>query len=293
MPAALPVAAAAPLAPLLDGPPVPARVAVTGRWAAYLVAPPAAPGGPDRVLVIATPDAVVPPCAVVLRAGLTPADLVAVGDDVTVGGGGLRTPAGVLAVRRWWTPPRLPTGTPDAGAVRSAVALLGEPPVPGGPDDARARALLAAAPAAEAVLAGDVTGAVTALTRVIGLGPGSTPSGDDVAAAVLLAGRAVGAPRVDRTAGAVLRAAAGRTTPVSIGLLAEAAAGRAVPPVVGALRALLGAAPVEPAVRRLLAVGSTSGTDLATGLVATVAAAVRRTRPRPSQDLSASLRRSA
>jgi hypothetical protein len=282
--APVPVAAASPLADLLGGPPRAARVVLSGPVAAYVLVD----GG--RMVAVTSPGAVVPPCALVLPAGQDPSDHLPPGSAAEVGGGGLRGRGGALVVRRWWSPASLPTGQVDPAAATGAARLLAAG-APRTASSGRATALGAAGPAAAALVAGDPAGAATRLVAVLGLGPGTTPSGDDVAAGVLLAARATGSdPRVlDRLARSLLEAAASRTTAVSAALLAEAAAGRAAAPVLGLLRALLGRGDVEDCLGRLLAVGSTSGADLATGLVAVARArSARTTTPAPH-----ALRRSA
>ncbi len=57
------------------------------------------------------------------------------------------------------------------------------------------------------------------------------------------------------------------TSALSADLLRHAGEGRAAPPVLGLLDALVGARPVVPALADLLAVGSTSGHDTATGVL--------------------------
>jgi hypothetical protein len=269
--AVLPVAAAATVTDLLTGPPRPARVALVGRLAAYLVLDDGPDGPrPPRVLAVVCPDALVPPSALVLSRGHDPRRLLAPADAVTVGAGGVRTPRARLVVRRWWTPAVLPTGAPDPAAVARVGQLLDGARtalrVP--PGTGRRQALAAALPAARALAAGDGAAAARWLLPVLGLGPGTTPTGDDVAAGVLLGALATRTDpaAVDQLAGALLAAAPERTTAVSAGLLAEAAAGRAPQPVLLAVRALLGGADPDDAVAQLLAVGHTSGADLATGL---------------------------
>jgi len=276
------VAAAGPLADLLTGPLVAARVVASGRFAAHLVVPRPGLAAP-RLVSVVVPGAVVPPCAVVLPDGVDPSVLLPAGTPVHVGDGAVAAPGARLVVGRWWQPGRLPGGAPDPTAVDAASRALAAVLPHADPVTAdlagRARALGVAAPAAAALAAGDPGTGERLLTSVLGLGPGSTPTGDDVAAGVLLAARALeaGTPADrDAVAAGVLRAAATRTGAVSAGLLAEAAAGRASGPVLDLLRALL--APADPAVavdalRRLLEVGHTSGADLATGLLAVAGAA--------------------
>ncbi|MGH3400133.1 MAG: DUF2877 domain-containing protein, partial [Streptosporangiaceae bacterium] len=134
------------------------------------------------------------------------------------------------------------------------------------------------APAALAACcaAGDGPGAVEAARRLIGLGPGLTPSGDDMLAGLLLAlrllgGATAGARAVwlaDQLAATVTRHARERTTPVSAALLHCAARGQGSAEVGRVLRALGGLEPAAAAVARLLAIGHTSGADLAWGLSA-------------------------
>ncbi|MFC7649684.1 DUF2877 domain-containing protein [Streptosporangium lutulentum] len=115
---------------------------------------------------------------------------------------------------------------------------------------------------------------VTAAEQLVGLGPGLTPSGDDVLAGLLVAlrhlGTAAGAGRAvwlaDWLAAAVTFDARGRTTPISATLLHCAARGEASGEVLAVLRGLAGRQSLEPALHRLLQLGHTSGADLACGL---------------------------
>ena len=136
---------------------------------------------------------------------------------------------------------------------------------------------------------------VTAADQLIGLGPGLTPSGDDVLSGLLVALRHLGtATRVSRAvwladwlAAAVTFDARGRTTPISATLLHCAARGEASGEMLAVLRGLAGRQSLEPALHRLLQLGHTSGPDLACGLrigLASVidleAGAIRARRPR-------------
>jgi hypothetical protein len=270
-----PVAAPAPLVSLLSGPVVRGRVASVGRLAAYVVTE------HGDVVGVVRPEAVVPPCAVLLPASLDPRALLRAGEPVSLGQGWLRTGAVGLRVARWWHPRPLPTGAVDRGALARATALMAEQAVGAGGvgsdgDPARAAALAVADPAARVLADGDGEAAGRLLGAVLGLGPGTTPSGDDVACGLLVGARAFGLPPValEAAAAAVLHRAATATTAVSGGLLAEAAAGRAPDPVLRAVDALLGCRDAEAAVTDLLAVGHTSGADLATGLLAAATAAL-------------------
>ncbi|HEY7046546.1 MAG TPA: DUF2877 domain-containing protein [Jatrophihabitantaceae bacterium] len=102
---------------------------------------------------------------------------------------------------------------------------------------------------------------------LLGRGAGLTPEGDDVLAGYLVGAAAYGLPADDLRA-FVHAQASRRTTTLSAALLRHAAAGEAIPQVAGLLDALGGRCPVDRALAALLAVGHTSGTALARGLLA-------------------------
>jgi Protein of unknown function (DUF2877) len=144
---------------------------------------------------------------------------------------------------RWWDPrPRV--GRLDPGAVE------------------RARRI--APLAADAV----ATRGRDDLTALVGLGPGSTPAGDDLLGARLATLRVFGHhAEADRLWAAIDPA---RTSPLSAALLAHAAEGEVAAPVARLLRALGGAGPVEPAVAAVAALGHTSGPWLLRGVLGVV-----------------------
>jgi Protein of unknown function (DUF2877) len=129
-----------------------------------------------------------------------------------------------------------------------------------------------------AVRAGDADAASAALVGMLGLGPGLTPSGDDVVCGIL-AGLIwhVGAdsphgPVVTALAQAVNVAAATGTNRISAALLRHAATGLLYAPALDLGAALLAGDPAavpDPA-RRLLAIGHTSGADLAVGILSAI-----------------------
>ncbi|WP_158562822.1 DUF2877 domain-containing protein [Marinitenerispora sediminis] len=182
-------------------------------------------------------------------------------------------PAGPLSVRvgRWWRPPApRPAGPSREGRAASArgvaelAALLAG--VSGGLPAG------AAAPLATAV--DDPDRAALVCERLLGLGPGLTPSGDDLLCGALLAVRALGGPdRTDVLAAAVRRARSA-TTALSAALLEHAARGEGCPQAVGLVEAVTGHRAVAPALAALRAVGHTSGTDLALGVLAGARAVV-------------------
>lgn len=187
------------------------------------------------------------------------------GDRAFVGSGRVRAGDLDVTVGRWWTPPRpaalvRPEHLP-ARAARLARIL-----------QARRRVLSAAVADRLASLSGALrqrrhTG--TASASLVGLGEGLTPAGDDVLAGVLLALRYLGRPScADRLWATISDQVPRRTTALSATLLAAAAEGDTVPQVTGLITALAGHRPLEPALDRLLAVGSTSGSDIAHGLLA-------------------------
>lgn len=123
--------------------------------------------------------------------------------------------------------------------------------------------------------ADDATAATAAATRLLGLGPGLTPAGDDLVGGVLFA-RAVLGPSgaadaaAWRAAGAALLTAAGtRTHPVSAALLADMAAGRGYAPLLDLVEALARrhGEPALHAASRLVAIGHSSGWDTVAGFM--------------------------
>jgi hypothetical protein len=262
---AVPVAASTALTGLLTGPRQAARVAGAGERAGYLVTT----GG--DVVALTTPSATVPSCSLVLSGGRRPTDLLHPSHEVVLGGGEVRTPGHRLVVRRWWSPERVTPGARSRSAAAILCALLrGEQPRVEQPDVVRARA--AGVEAGLALVEGSPAVAAAALLGALGLGPGLTPSGDDVAAGVLLAGRALGLPGTAAVAAEVAAAARSRTNAVSAGLLAEAAAGRSASVVIRAVDAVVGRADAGPALRALLSLGHYSGGDIASGLLAVTSA---------------------
>ncbi|HWQ62612.1 MAG TPA: DUF2877 domain-containing protein [Negativicutes bacterium] len=116
---------------------------------------------------------------------------------------------------------------------------------------------------------GDMPGVLAAGRRIVGLGPGLTPAGDDFLAGLMITFNMPAGPfggRYRRTAAALAAEAA--TGTVSRAMLAHAARGRTRAGAVALLAALAegGSGEVAAAARAVLAGGATSGTDLAAGL---------------------------
>jgi uncharacterized protein DUF2877 len=273
---------------LFDGPRRKARVIAAVNGAAYLELD--FPAQEPRVLALVTPVAVRLPNAVVVTCAATgdprpdrgtqgssgePGCLagLAAGAPGVVGEGTAAAGAILVRVRRWWDPSpvlgplsvaRLEQGCAALEAACAAAAR--QPGLAGYP-----------APAALAAccVAGDLAGAVEAAESLVGLGPGLTPSGDDMLTGVLLALRLLGGAirggtravwLADWLSAAVTCYASERTTSVSATLLHCAARGQAAAEVAAVLRAFAGQEAAGPAMARLLTVGHTSGADLAWGL---------------------------
>ncbi|GAA2407264.1 hypothetical protein GCM10010191_14460 [Actinomadura vinacea] len=287
-----PAAGAASLAlrPVLDAPRRPARVIAVFPSAVYLEPR----GGPEpRVIAVVSSDAVRLPNAVVVVATCRerPFRAVREGGDAWVGDGRVETEGLETRVRRWWEP------SPALGAVPPAVLARGVRALEAALRDAgeASRGGLAGHPdpvrLADRCAAGDLAGTVEAAERIVGLGPGLTPSGDDILSGLLLSLRLLGGAlragghgtgrgggRAEWMAdwlGAAVTADAGtRTTALAATLLHCAASGAAGAEVAAVLRAVAGHEPAAPAVRRLLAAGHTSGADLAAGVLAGCRAAL-------------------
>lgn len=117
--------------------------------------------------------------------------------------------------------------------------------------------------------------------RLLGAGPGLTPSGDDVLAGLLIGARSFGLP-TEALRTRLLDAAPGGTTDLSAALLRCACRGESIPQVKAMLTAMsrrkgYHVAQLHDALRDLCAVGHTSGKALASGVAAaaTTAAWVR------------------
>jgi hypothetical protein len=269
----LPATASSGIAAIVGGAPRDATVLAAFDRAVYLA-------HADGVLAIETSDGTGLPNGLVVAVPSSRRPLAGArsGPTVTIGRG--QVVVGDLTVRavRWRRarpvlphvrPPQLAATVADA---RTALATraAGLPAELAAPFDAHVAAMAAA----------DEEGAVTLARReLLGRGPGLTPSGDDllaglVAGVVLLAdavhGRA-GRPLADvaqRVGSRLAAAAPDATTAISAALLQHAAHGEVAEPAAQLLRTLAGHGPVDDAVAGLLAVGSSSGRDLAAGILA-------------------------
>jgi Protein of unknown function (DUF2877) len=280
---AVPASASTGVAELLRGPARPARVLMSLPAAVYLSV--TTERGNDVVGVL-TSDAARLPLGCVLFRPSNGRPLVALptGAPAEVGCG--RIVVGDLAVSAaaWWDPrPRLPHPRPallpegvrqlrnalyGEGVPHSAFTLPGLPTGPGGP--------LAALRGA--VRRADLDAALRTAARLVGLGPGLTPAGDDVMAGTMAGLVLLGHPAAERFAAGVYSLAAGRTTELSRALLRHAAAGRVSGEYSAVLQGLVGERPLTPAIAGLLATGSTSGRAMALGLCTAIDLVDRTTR---------------
>jgi hypothetical protein len=272
-PAVLPAAAGQPVLDLLTGPLRPATV-IAAYPAAVLIAVDAMPGrhapdAPTRVVSLVAADGSGVPNG--LRVGVPSRDrpfATVRGDDPAfVGAGGVRLSGfEVRVVRSVRTQVPRVSCAPDAISRIAAAAALAPLGVPESAVDPLRAAQGAQEPAA-------LRRAVRAL---VGLGSGSTPGGDDVVAGALAGLHAIGRDVLVQQMWAAAREdLSARTTLVSADLLRLAARGHACAEAIGVLRAAsvrdtprrgFDEVALAEALSRLLAVGHTSGADLATGL---------------------------
>ena len=236
------------------------------------------------ILCLATADAVRVPCALVLQAKTLPPPPPE-GTIGTVGGGVMTLAGRSFRVARWWRPPRprgLGAAPPSrlAGAVRWLNGRVADPL------DSAGQAAVADLVQALAIGASPAP----AVARLLGRGPGLTPTGDDVLAGALVCLNALGSPAATVLGQAVLAAAPSATTTVSAALLRHAARGECVPQLADLLDAVGGrhggvghhggADPAAGALPRaagaLLAVGNCSGAGLLHGVIVALGIAHRR-----------------
>jgi hypothetical protein len=225
------------------------------------------------VIALVTSDAVRLPNAVVLAAPARqePFRGVREGDDCLIGEGCAEVGGRLRArVRRWWDP------TPVLGPLSLARLSHGERTLGGVTGRWGLSGHTMPESLADACVAGDLAHAVDAAERIVGLGPGLTPSGDDALAGLLLALRLLGGAvpgggravwLADWLGAAVTAHATDRTTSLAATLLHCAARGQASVEAAAVLRGIAGQDPLVTAARRLLATGHTSGADLAWGLL--------------------------
>jgi hypothetical protein len=240
------VPAAAPVAvrPLIAAPARPAAVRGMFPTAVYLDT------GDDMIAVVSS-DGLRLPCALVVAepSSARPFAEISGGAAATVGDGAVVVGNDRFVVRRWSHPRRPRALHPGEALSRRVVAL---------------DALLAGAP----IPLPDRC--ALSPSALVGLGPGLTPAGDDVLAAMLLTLSAAPAAesRRDELATETLKLL-DRTTTLSATLLRHAVGGRGIPQVIDVIDALGGVGDLAAATARLVAVGHSSGAALARGVLVT------------------------
>ena len=279
-------------AALIDGPEQPLDVLGVMPSAVYL----ATQATPSMVIAVLAQDAVRHPSALVLPmctadrpfTGMDATDRATVGDGrLMLGGLDHADGAGlVLRVGRWYDP--VPRIVPPDRSMLPRVADLIEVAASRSTDDPRDTGRSAARTALSRLGRALVDGEVGAerpedlAEAMLGLGPGLTPSGDDMLAGLLATlvhlppDRAVAA-RLAAVRRRVRERASGRTTLLSARLLDDALDGAVAAPFALLLRAIAEvpqgrdgghvdrSVALRDAVDAVLQVGSTSGADLLLG----------------------------
>ena len=263
----IPIVAASPLELALAGPTQTATViAVTGQ-AVYVELIDEA----RTMVCLASSSAVRVPCALIIGSQAAPPQ-VSVGTPARVGELQLSIRTDVYRVVRWWRPPR-PSGLGTVAPARLTAAVRWLAGQVADPLDSDGRAAVAGL--VEALAAGE--GPDAPVARLLGRGPGLTPTGDDVLAGTLVTLLSLGSPTAKPLARAIAAQAGAATTSVSAGLLRHAAEGRCIPQLDDVLTAIAGpgsaAGPLPRAAGALLAVGHTSGAGLLHGVLVAVAIA--------------------
>ncbi len=163
----------------------------------------------------------------------------------------------------------LAEASPAGGLARVAIEERGQTPDRTPVEDLALPALVTLS---KGFARGDRTLISRAAGALVGLGPGLTPSGDDILVGALLAAAVWPTPAREAIRDAIAAVVPGRTTRISAAYLDAAARGEASE----AWHTLLAVlpdpepAPVIGAARRLMAFGETSGSDMLAGFVLVV-----------------------
>jgi hypothetical protein len=234
----------------VTGPDRPARVIGVFRASVYV----AVDGEAGTVLPLLARDAL--PLPTGIRLGVTSHELtwpVEPGQQALVGRGRIDLGSMRVDVVRTWQPAR--------------VSVAGKGSRPAGLD----------APSELRSLAASVVREPGYVRRLVGLGPGLTPAGDDALCGVLLALRAIGSPALGPVRVQVA-SNVGRTTSLSASLLRAASEGYAVPCVARLASALAAGdlCAAREALPEVLAIGHTSGVDTLAGVLGAIDAAGQR-----------------
>jgi hypothetical protein len=227
------------------------------------------------------PDTIVVDCRTFDGLGVTAGDTVAARDRMLVVHERLAIRFdGATPWAPWlpWYPAHDAPLRRNLDAVRELVAGMGDGSCAGAPPDASpvaatASALLArhAGALGRALAQGDMEAAVVQGEALVGLGPGLTPSGDDLLLGLFAVLQLPDGPceRWRELGRRILDRAAHRTHAISLAALRAAADGRVRARIVALLVALTAGdrEATLVALRHVLAIGSTSGRDIVAGLV--------------------------
>jgi hypothetical protein len=240
--------------------------------------------GPPGALAVLAHDAVRLPCGLLLPttsaelplSSLAPSPYASAGFVVGDGAVSWTGPAGPVVVRavREWAPARPARGDVAASALAAVRTVLSGAALAGADPGVDSRLLAGLAAAAR-----DHDASVAVAARLLGSGPGLTPSGDDV-----LTGFLAGAAAFGLDAAALRKATAAlapaRTTALSAALLWHAVRAECIDELAAVAAVLTShrrraTGQAGPAVSRLLSVGHTSGAALALGLLTAAESALR------------------
>ncbi len=196
------------------------------------------------------------------------------GDPLTVGAGALAVAGHTLtfADASWWRPQRAGWTPAGAAALASGVAALdalipAAPPAPTRFLAAVHAALTTRLDALAAALASGRPDAVRAAAdALVGLGQGLTPSGDDALTGALLVATTPGSPLARAVAPLTPPDPWGRTSRIAAEMLDHAGRGRFRASLLALADALATGADATPPARAVAAIGSSSGTDLLSGV---------------------------
>lgn len=226
---------------------------------------------------------------------------IRVGDDVVSDGHLLRIGESfmvVVAATPVWEQSRA-TGTPKSTRIARLSAMLGTPQSLSGTSDfertVAQRVETGISALRFAVLAQDSDSTRGAASSLVGLGLGLTPTGDDVLTGAAFVASHLRGP-LDLVHRAVIDVVeTGATNDISTTAMRCALRGRAVQPIEDLYAWLCGADThtLNRLVTDVLAIGHTSGADLALGLLTAVRLHVEITRTRESPDSRAPASRSA
>ncbi|MDX1621047.1 MAG: DUF2877 domain-containing protein [Nitriliruptorales bacterium] len=250
---------------ILDGPARPACVVGLFETALYLRTEPE-----DEVVAVVSREGVALPNAILLPILGTALELHRWQGPFVLGGGRVQGADVTVVVDSWFDArPNLPPAGTER--VRGALADL-ERALGSKLDAATVGSHLEGL--ADALRRRDPRGSQEAVRSLVGLGPGLTPTGDDVVAGAVAAGLSAARRFADPTmvrffehvGACAVAAARGRTTHLSVSLLGHAARGEMAAPARRLVEALFGRGQVGPAVGALLRVGHSSGRDLGWGI---------------------------